>query len=276
MKRKFLVTQSIAAAIFGMSLRRYQEYVARGIVPSFPPGKIDLEIAGPAIVGHLREIAAGRGSDNDDALDLVEQRARLAREQAAIVRAGVPAKMQVTFGEDPEAHKVLDTGKKRTPGDAAHIAGISDAVRKSAVAKIILEVEAGRVHNPAPVANDVVVKAINDRPRLAEAIHAGSRMYRTTRVAPAGLAAGMYFVDQLHASEAYEPFVEGVATGLGFEHRHDPRLTLRNTLIGKKFTTKNRSYVVAAYVVKAWNRYKSGKALQSLLWRSDEDFPLVR
>ena len=79
MKQKFYATQSVAANIFGISVRRYKEYVARGIVSRFPLGKIDLEVAGPALVGHRREMAAGRRSDNDNALELVEQRAWLAR-----------------------------------------------------------------------------------------------------------------------------------------------------------------------------------------------------
>ena len=198
----------------------------------------------------------------------------------SIQRAGVSAKMQVTFGEDPEAHKVLDTGKKRTPGDAASIVGIKMANQQAAAAKVILEVESGRAHSPSALANDVIVQEILDRsPDILDAVHAAAPIYRPTKASPAGLAAGIYFIRRLHPADVAAPFLDGVATGLGFERKHDPRLTLRNTLIRREYVAKHpahRSFAVAAYVIKSWNKWRSGQTLKQLGWRPDEPFPLVR
>ena len=69
------------AAHLGISPTRISQLKTAGILPEAPRGKHDLDACRVAYLAHLREVAAGRGS-KDGAIDLVAERARLARAQA--------------------------------------------------------------------------------------------------------------------------------------------------------------------------------------------------
>ena len=66
----------------GLSVARISQLKSAGILPDAPRGKHDLDACRCAYLKHLREVAAGRGSRDGGGLDLVEERARLARAQA--------------------------------------------------------------------------------------------------------------------------------------------------------------------------------------------------
>lgn len=86
------------AALLDLSPQRLRELTRRGTVPKAGHGRYHPAEAVPAYCRHLREMAAGRAADGEG-LDLVEERAKLARAQrlkteldiAATRRALVPA-----------------------------------------------------------------------------------------------------------------------------------------------------------------------------------------
>ncbi len=69
----------------GLSVARISQLKSAGILPDAPRGKHDLDACRAAYLAHLREVAAGRGSKDGSGLDLVAERARLAKAQAAKV-----------------------------------------------------------------------------------------------------------------------------------------------------------------------------------------------
>lgn len=71
-------TQAKVATHLGVSARTVGDLVASGVIPK--PRESDLDAIRLAYIGHLRELAAGRRSEGG--LDLVAERARLAKEQA--------------------------------------------------------------------------------------------------------------------------------------------------------------------------------------------------
>jgi phage terminase Nu1 subunit (DNA packaging protein) len=77
-----MASQSDLADQFGISRQAVSDLVRRGVLPDAPPGGYEVQTCLRLYIEHLREVAAGRASDAEDALDLVEQRARLAKEQA--------------------------------------------------------------------------------------------------------------------------------------------------------------------------------------------------
>ena len=88
----------------GLSTTRVSQLKAAGILPDAPRGKLDLDACRHAYLEHLREVAAGRGS-KDGALDLVAERARLARAQAEKVER----ENKVAAGELFPAQEFRDT-----------------------------------------------------------------------------------------------------------------------------------------------------------------------
>lgn len=87
------------AALLDMSPQRLRELTRRGVVPKAGHGRYLAAEAVPAYCRHIREMAAGRAADGEG-LDLVEERAKLARAQrvkteldiATTRRALVPAR----------------------------------------------------------------------------------------------------------------------------------------------------------------------------------------
>ena len=69
------------AAHLGLSVTRVSQLKTAGILPDAPRGKHDLDASRGAYLEHLREVAAGRQSKDGSGLDLVAERALLAREQ---------------------------------------------------------------------------------------------------------------------------------------------------------------------------------------------------
>ncbi|MCR0981802.1 hypothetical protein [Roseomonas populi] len=84
-----MATDTEIAAHLDISDRTVRELRTKGVFPAAARGKADLDAHRLAYIRHLREQAAGRRSDAADAedLDLVQQRARLAKEQADRIAA---------------------------------------------------------------------------------------------------------------------------------------------------------------------------------------------
>jgi len=68
-------------AYLGLSDRSVRELAARGIIERVGRGRYQLADCVLRYCGHLREVAAGRGGEHG-VLDLTQERARLASEQA--------------------------------------------------------------------------------------------------------------------------------------------------------------------------------------------------
>ena len=62
---------------------------------------------------------------------------------AAIVKVGQPVRIAVLRGMDPEDFGVIDTGKKRTPGNALQIEGFSNGASLAAVLQLLDAYEKG-------------------------------------------------------------------------------------------------------------------------------------
>lgn len=77
-----MASRAEVAKHLGVGGAKVSELVAKGIIPA-PPGRGQFDIDGcrDAYISHLREIAAGRSAAGEGP-DLVDERARLAKEQA--------------------------------------------------------------------------------------------------------------------------------------------------------------------------------------------------
>ena len=75
-----MATQNEVAQHLGISTKYLGEILDRGIIERKPRGEYNLDECREAYISNLREVAAGRAANGD--LDLGEERARLAKEQA--------------------------------------------------------------------------------------------------------------------------------------------------------------------------------------------------
>lgn len=79
-----MATQAEIAEHLDLSQQAVSQLLAARVLPKARRAELDLDACRVAYVRHLREIAAGRASEAsaEEGLDLVEQRARLAKSQA--------------------------------------------------------------------------------------------------------------------------------------------------------------------------------------------------
>lgn len=75
-----MATQKDVYQHLGITKSTLLNLIEKGVVPHFPQGQYDVEACRLAYIANLREVAAGRAANGS--LDLAEERARLAKEQA--------------------------------------------------------------------------------------------------------------------------------------------------------------------------------------------------
>ncbi len=75
-----MASQSEISSKLGINVATFKDFVARGIIEERDRGQYTLEECAKQYLNHLREIAAGRMTT--DGLNLADERARLAKEQA--------------------------------------------------------------------------------------------------------------------------------------------------------------------------------------------------
>ena len=109
-----MATQAEVGAHLGVTQSTVAELLRRKIIPrGTGRGSLDIDSCRLAYVAHLRQVAAGRLGDGDGELDLVAERARLAKEQADrlamqndLARGKVVLAAQVTATIIPMFHQI--------------------------------------------------------------------------------------------------------------------------------------------------------------------------
>jgi hypothetical protein len=183
-------------------------------------------------------------------------------------------KMQVTWGLEPEAFKVLDTGLVRSPRQILAMAGYANQTHVAACARLLylFDNHDFKYWRGMKVDNNTILRVANE---------SGIAEYLTicTTLTPIGFIAsaatvGYYVCERALPEALHEQFIEGLKTGENLA-KDSPVLVLRNYMIRSKGTPGNRrdaSLHLALYV-KCWNDFALGRRRSAVNWRSSEDFP---
>ncbi|MCD1642468.1 hypothetical protein [Aurantimonas coralicida] len=118
------VNADTLAAWLGVSKRSIAEFAARGTVKRTARGRYALRESVQLHTAHLREVAAARGGEAA-ILDLTQERARLAREQAD----GHSLKNQIARGEYVDADEVARAWADVLRGVRAAMLAVPSRVR---------------------------------------------------------------------------------------------------------------------------------------------------
>jgi hypothetical protein len=206
---------------------------------------------------------------------------------SAVVKAGVPVRFYVTFGEDRAAFDVLDTGSKRTASDMLANAGVDSGYRNtiSAMAPLINTIGNGSrwTRNHPMQTDEILAFTLEHESACVVAASAAHRLHTKFR-GPSSAYATAYFL--IARSTKHGTHLDGfwdlLATGENLASK-SPVYVLREALISKRFYKlpkvggRDQCLYLAAGIVKSWNRYVSkqvGKS-SSLVWPAGEPFPAV-
>jgi hypothetical protein len=230
------------------------------------------------VVELAREIEAGRWQRTHQGIAfdrngiLLDGQHRL----LAVIRSGQKVACNVDFGLSPDAFKVIDTHAKRKAADALHIQGHANTIKLAAAANVLIAIGRGFSHERNPTITPGEVSAYVE-------LHAELSSYVNDAIAitkqlggssVAGLAAGLFLIGQKVQAELerdYGEFVSQLRTGLGFKTENDPIARLRARIIRREV----RGVDAAACTIKAWNYWQAEQVVRRVVWRSDEEFPIV-
>lgn len=200
---------------------------------------------------------------------------------AAVVLAGKPVLMNVTTDADPASFAAVDSGLKRSAADVLHLAGFTGGHQLAAAARLHNQIRvnpsARTLTSAYSLDNSAIPDYVAAHPALLPS-HSDARRCSHTRIPISNLTAALTLIRET-TGDAYAlaSFVDRIADGAGLAPG-DPRLTLREAALRSRGSGGRRGVGAveqAAYVIKAWNAYRTGRVLPSLRWRANESFPTV-
>ncbi|GKQ33652.1 hypothetical protein [Streptomyces sp. A012304] len=200
----------------------------------------------------------------------------------AVVKAGIAVDMLVAHGVARTAFTVMDTGRKRTGRDALSLAGETNSTHLAAALRglqlYLSSPDATWSGGSSLVSNDQLLTTLEAHPEMREAINRGMALNRATKVTVTAASIGWYVTSRERADIDQTAWFEGLITGAGLTES-DPRLVLRNTLLGmaagKRYRRKDDSREHLLYYLKAWNAWVEGRPLKLLRRSPGEKMPKI-
>lgn len=194
----------------------------------------------------------------------------------AVIESGRPIKMLVARGVDPATFAVLDTGKKRGPADALHIAGLEKYETMIAGGARLLHYyeEAPQkvwtgvsVVSPGGITNATIIEVVEKHPLLVEMASEANLIRHELHLQPSPLLAALTLIREADpdGGSAAE-FIEGIRTGVNLR-RGDPRLAFRTFAINISTglgSDRRLSQKILGCTLKAWNAYVMGENVHLL------------
>jgi hypothetical protein len=198
---------------------------------------------------------------------------------SAIVRAGCPVTIKVTFGEAEDAFMVLDTHAVRGGSDTLHVAGFKNTTSLAAAARLLAIIETGNPLLNLTIGNAAILDLLEKHPELPESTVPGKRVSQKLKCSVAGATVAFYLISQ-HSprSSKLTEFADRLYDN-ALQGSRSPITALRDGLMQKTIdahfrSAGNRGVAQAAAIIKAWNAWVSNRKNSSVRWEASETFPL--
>lgn len=171
----------------------------------------------------------------------------------AVVKAGVTLPMLVVRGLPRESQSVMDTGAKRTAGDALGLHGEKNVALLSAVAGLVLS-DGDRINRSSTTAE--IMAAIDAEPRLREIANDILPVLRITFLTRSVAAYAYWRLDKINAADAAR-FFDSLSSLVGLPEG-SPILALHRRLSGSRDSSRGRKYrqETLACIFMAWNAWR--------------------
>ncbi len=193
----------------------------------------------------------------------------------ACVYANVSFDTELIEGMSEDIMPTIDAGRRRSAGDALHIAGGGSAQNNAGVAasaRQVLNYIIGFAPNMAQ-STPAIVRILTRHPEIAEAYRLG---LKCKGILPPGPLGAVLFLGQRAAGmdKRAMRFVDGVATGQDLA-AGDPRLAVREAFMNRRLTAPGARLPELTWcfiaTARAWNAWSSGQALERINVRKNGD-----
>lgn len=191
----------------------------------------------------------------------------------ACVESDVAFETMVIRGlvNEDEIVDVIDTGKKRTLGNAFQIHGEKDAMLLAAIVNTCWRYEDDRCKGPYPT-HEEGLAYLNAHPNIREATKIARIVYSRVK-AQASAVGAAYYLNSLVDGEASEEFWMRAADGEGLA-AGDAILAYRRWVIqAVSRRDKPIPNIWLAYNLKAMSQWRAGKNVRVLAVKPDEGMP---
>lgn len=187
---------------------------------------------------------------------------------AAITKCGISQQMTVITGVEPEARSAMDTGRKRTAGDALTILGEKNGVQLAATIKLALGVEA-EVPDPnkyEPTHNEIQ-EFLDANPEIRDSVNFTKPLVKRTDCTPAVVSYTHWIlagIDQEDADAFWTDMVDKVGLDRG-----DPILALAERFADiRRLQQYVPKRVYLSMIYRAWNARRKGQDMSLIRMKS--------
>lgn len=217
------------------------------------------------ITQYVRDMLAGRWQLNGEAIkisangEVLDGQHRL----EAIAKADITVTMLVVEGLPDTAQDTMDTGRKRSVGDALTIRGEAYSHILAAVIRRAWQWDLGnRRFTAAPTPTPSECHAyLDDHPSLRRSSEIGSRVSNGFKVTKASVVGTAHHLFQRIDQSDTALFMAQLETGADLHAGH-PILALRSRFTQDKLEKKSVQFGEEMYaMIRAWNAVRAGEAL---------------
>lgn len=190
----------------------------------------------------------------------------------AIIRAGKPVTVLVVRGLDPDSQKIMDTGAKRSAGDALQMSGhhrnpnVLAATIRLLIAWDNGDLATAYSRAPEPTHAEVLSYYATRSELLDLAVANASRIYSTIGATPSPLAASIYLTCLVDAEDSLRFFTQLHDLDLG--GHGNPKATLYKrlqSLRDEKALPAQQMY----FMIRAWNAWREGRHVTQMKDRTN-------
>lgn len=194
----------------------------------------------------------------------------------AVVQSGVTVPMLVIWGLDPASRVVIDSGAKRSKGDALQLAGYQNTAALGSAVGILGAFDRGQIttagsnpdFQPSHSETVALVEKYEREGELLDHVQAAVAETRDIRLSPTIIAVARYLQSRVASPEDVNEFWYGACYTAA---PGDPRYTLRRwaqdqygeTRRGARRDISLRLFAVAL----CWNAWRSGKSISRIHYK---------
>jgi hypothetical protein len=199
-------------------------------------------------------------------------------EASQTAKHDVFANVIVVRDQDPDAQDVMDTQPKRSAGDQLGLHGEVNSNRLAAAIRLIILLEtfgsqAETASSQLAVTTKEVLQYLDEHPTIRDSVPVGRTMGGL--ISASIVAALHYLMSNINSGQADE-FWTSVENGTGLQ-QGDPVFALRRFLITNASGTRHADrWTLVAMAIKAWNAYRAGKRVGLLIYKTGEEFPVIK
>lgn len=192
-----------------------------------------------------------------------------------VVQTGIPIQVFVVWGVDDDAYCSLDNVSKRTGADVARTMGFSNCILSSAIAAFVVRYSEDPSLSVAVRSSTQEIEEFMELNR--DAITASATLVKSK--CPDGMITrttlgASHFILSLIDKTAADDFIMKYCTGINLSESCPIRI-LREKSIRKTIGVVSHKDQFA-FLVKAWNAYRTGQEIRMLRWNASvEKFPVI-